>query len=41
MRSGPLRALLKKKSPSVEWVFTFSGGFASLVIVTAIIQIFK
>ncbi len=36
-----MRALLRKKSPAVEWVFTFSGGFASLVILSSLIQVFK
>ena len=36
-----MRALLRKKSQPVEWAFTFSGGFASLVIISSLIQVFK
>jgi membrane-associated protease RseP (regulator of RpoE activity) len=36
-----VRALLRKKSPAVEWVFTFSGGFASLVIISTVVHAFK
>jgi len=36
-----MRALLQKSSQPVEWAFTFSGGFLSLVIVAAIIRIFS
>jgi membrane-associated protease RseP (regulator of RpoE activity) len=35
-----MRALLKKKSPAVEWVFTFSGGFVSLVMVSGLLRVF-
>jgi membrane-associated protease RseP (regulator of RpoE activity) len=35
-----MRALLRKQSQPVEWVFTFSGGFASLVIAWAVIRVF-
>ncbi len=34
-------ALLRKKSQPVEWALTFSGGFASLVIISTVIQVFK
>ncbi len=33
-----MRALLRKKSQPAEWVFTFSGCFASLVIVTTVLH---
>ncbi len=36
-----MRALLRKKSQPVEWTFTFSGGFASLAIISTVIQVFK
>ena len=36
-----MRALLRKQSQPVEWVFTFSGGFASLVIINALIHLFN
>jgi membrane-associated protease RseP (regulator of RpoE activity) len=36
-----MRALLRKKSQPVEWALTFSGGFASLVIISSVIQVFK
>jgi len=36
-----MRALLRKKSQPVEWALTFSGGFASLVIISTVIQVFK
>jgi Zn-dependent protease len=36
-----MRALLRKRSQPVEWAFTFSGGFASLVIISTLIQVFK
>ena len=36
-----MRALLRKKSQPVEWTLTFSGGFASLVIISTVIQVFK
>ncbi len=35
-----MRALLQKKSQPAEWVFTFSGCFASLVIVNAVLHWF-
>jgi membrane-associated protease RseP (regulator of RpoE activity) len=35
-----LRALLRRKSESVERVFTFSGGFVSLVIAWAVVRVF-
>lgn len=35
-----MRALLQKTSQPVEWAFTFSGGFVSLVAVWAAIRIF-
>ena len=34
------RAILRKKSKPVEWVFTFSGGLVSLVIVNMLLRIF-
>jgi membrane-associated protease RseP (regulator of RpoE activity) len=36
-----MRALLGRTSPPVEWAFTFSGGFASLVIITSLIHLFR
>jgi membrane-associated protease RseP (regulator of RpoE activity) len=36
-----MRALLRKKSQPVEWTLTFSGGFASLFIISSLIQVFK
>jgi len=36
-----MRALLRKKSQPVEWALTFSGGFASLVIISTVIQVFQ
>jgi membrane-associated protease RseP (regulator of RpoE activity) len=36
-----MRALLRKKSQPVEWMLTFSGGFASFVIISTVIQVFK
>jgi hypothetical protein len=36
-----VRALLQKKSQPVEWVFTFSGGFVSLIIISTVIHVFK
>ncbi len=35
-----LRALLRRKSEYVERVFTFSGGFASLIIAWAVARVF-
>ena len=35
-----VRALLQKKSQPVEWVFTFSGGFVSLIIVERLLHVF-
>jgi membrane-associated protease RseP (regulator of RpoE activity) len=35
-----VRALLQKKSQPVEWVFTLSGGFVSLIIVNALLHVF-
>jgi len=35
-----VRALLQRKSQPAEWVFTFSGGFLSLVVAFAVIRIF-
>ena len=35
-----MRALLGKTSQPVEWVFTFSGGFASLVLFVALVRFF-
>jgi len=34
-----MRALLRRKSQPVEWAFTFSGGFVSLVIAWVAIRI--
>ena len=36
-----MRALLRRKSQPVEWAFTFSGGFVSLVIAWVAIRIFS
>jgi len=36
-----MRALLRKQSQPVEWALTFSGGFASLVIISTVIQVFN
>lgn len=36
-----MRALLRKKSQPVEWALTFSGGFASLAIISSLIQVLK
>jgi membrane-associated protease RseP (regulator of RpoE activity) len=36
-----MRALLRRKSQPVEWAFTFSGGFVSLVIAWAAIRLFS
>ena len=35
-----MRALLQRKSQTVEWALTFSGGFVSLAIAWAIIRVF-
>lgn len=35
-----LRTLLRRKSQPVEWAFTFSGGFVSLVIAWAVVRLF-
>jgi membrane-associated protease RseP (regulator of RpoE activity) len=35
-----MRALLRRRSQPVEWAFTFSGGFVSLLIAWAVIRIF-
>ncbi len=35
-----LRTLLRRTSQPVEWAFTFSGGFVSLVIGWAVVQMF-
>jgi membrane-associated protease RseP (regulator of RpoE activity) len=35
-----VRSLLKRKSQPIEWTFTFSGGFVSLIAVWAIIRLF-
>src|SRR6266850_4537294 len=35
-----MRALLRRKSQSAEWAFTFSGGFISVVIAWAVIRVF-
>ncbi len=35
-----MRAMLRRKSQPAEWVFTFSGGLASLSIAYAIIRLF-
>jgi membrane-associated protease RseP (regulator of RpoE activity) len=34
-----MRAIMQRKSKPVEWVFTFSGGFTSLLIVTILVHI--
>ncbi len=36
-----MRALLARKSQPIERAFTFSGGFVSVVIVYAVIQMFR
>jgi membrane-associated protease RseP (regulator of RpoE activity) len=36
-----MRALLQKKSQPVEWIFTFSGGFISLVILNSVLQLLR
>ena len=36
-----MRALLRRKSQPVEWAFTFSGGFVSLVIAWVAIRLFS
>jgi membrane-associated protease RseP (regulator of RpoE activity) len=36
-----MRALLHRKSQPVEWAFTFSGGFVSLLIAWAVIRLFS
>lgn len=33
-----MRALLRRKSNPIEWAFTFSGGFVSLLIVWAVVR---
>jgi membrane-associated protease RseP (regulator of RpoE activity) len=35
-----MRALFQRKSQPAEWVFTFSGGFISLVIAWAVMRMF-
>ncbi len=35
-----VRAYLRKKSPQLEWAYTFSGGFISLLIGWAVIRLF-
>jgi membrane-associated protease RseP (regulator of RpoE activity) len=35
-----MRSLLRRKSQPIEWAFTFSGGFVSLVAVWAVIRLF-
>ena len=35
-----MRSLLQRKSQPIEWAFTFSGGFVSLVVVGIVIRIF-
>jgi regulator of sigma E protease len=35
-----MRTLLRRKSQSAEWAFTFSGGFVSLVIAWAVFRMF-
>lgn len=36
-----MRALLRRKSQPVEWAFTFSGGFVSLLIAWSVIRLFS
>lgn len=36
-----MRAVLRKQSRPVEWTFTFSGGFASLLLVGALVHFFR
>jgi membrane-associated protease RseP (regulator of RpoE activity) len=35
-----MRSLLRRKSQPIEWAFTFSGGFVSLVVVWVVIRLF-
>ena len=35
-----MRSLLQRKSQPIEWAFTFSGGFVSLVAAWAVIRLF-
>jgi len=35
-----MRTVLRRKSQPVEWIFTFSGGFVSLMIVGSILYVF-
>jgi len=35
-----MRSLLRRKSQPIEWAFTFSGGFVSLIAVWAVIRLF-
>jgi membrane-associated protease RseP (regulator of RpoE activity) len=34
-----MRSLLQRKSQPIEWAFTFSGGFVSLVAVWAVLRL--
>ena len=36
-----VRSLMQRKSQPIEWAFTFSGGFVSLVAVWGIIRLFS
>lgn len=36
-----MRALLRGKSKPVEWVFTFSGGLVSLIIMDTLLHVFR
>jgi hypothetical protein len=36
-----MRAVLRKHSRPVEWTFTFSGGFASLLLVSELMHFFR
>lgn len=35
-----MRAILRRQSQPVEWAFTFSGGFVSLLIAFAVVRLF-
>lgn len=36
-----MRTALRKQSRPVEWTFTFSGGFASLLLVNTLVHLFR
>jgi membrane-associated protease RseP (regulator of RpoE activity) len=35
-----MRAIMGRKSSPVEWTFTFSGGFISLVLINGVVRLF-